>query len=156
MWHPLKVLALGLVLALCAQFWWRRWQQAQQRAQRQWARQTFPDLREQLQTEFLAAATATGKPRGLRWKQCTLDPAELFAVDRVSGALYALVGATIGFEAIRGGGMEEVAAVDNLRSGTAVFTHRHGRWTTDGRALFNLDPQQALTHYQESLQPLES
>jgi hypothetical protein len=113
----------------------------------------FPVELARLEDPFLAAANATGKPRGLRWIAAKLTGDPVFALDRANGELYALVAATIGFEAIAGGGMEEVDAVGNLREATAVFAHRAGQWTTDGRAVFNLDPAAALDHYRESLQP---
>jgi hypothetical protein len=137
-----------------AQRVWRRFRDAQLRAKRELAMLEFVDVRAKLQAEFLAAAGATGKPRGLSWKQCDLDEGQLFATDRVNGELFALVGATISFEAIPGGGMEDVEAVGNLRCATAFFVHRNGEWTTDGRAAFNLEPPQALEHYHESLQQL--
>ena len=62
--------------------------------------------------------------------------------------------ATISFEAIPGGGMEDVEAVGNLRYATAFFVHRNNAWTTDGRAAFNLEPPEALKHYEKSLQRL--
>lgn len=111
----------------------------------------FDAQRPALEGAFLAAASATGKPRGLRWVQCRLAGPPTFAVDRVSKELYALVGVTVSFEAIAGGGMEDVAAVSNLRAATAVFVHRDNRWTTDGRVVFNLDPAGTLNHYRESL-----
>ena len=101
--------------------------------------------------EFLAAASATGKPRGLRWKSCELDGPILFAVDRRSDDLCALSRVTISFEAIAGGPMEDVEAVGNLRLGTAVFVDRQGRWTTDGRAVFNLDPAGTIAHFGDAL-----
>jgi hypothetical protein len=112
----------------------------------------FPAALEPFEGPFLAAANATGKPRGLRWTGARLAGEPLFAVDRVNGELYALVAATISFEAIAGGGMEEVEAVGNLREATAVFVHRDGQWATDGRAVFNLAPPGALDHYRESLE----
>lgn len=115
----------------------------------------FESLLNDLQLEFLAAAAATGKPRGLRWKECDLGDDRLFAQDRANGDLYALVGATISFEAVAGGDMEDVEAVGNLRAATAIFVHRQGRWTTDGRVVFNLEPAQALERYQESLALLD-
>ena len=111
----------------------------------------FAEQRRELQDRFLAAASATGKPRGLLWKQCDLLPGEVFASDRVSGELYALVGTTVSFEAIPGGDMEDVEAVGNLRSATAVFAHQRGAWTTQGRVVFNLEPHEALEHFSESL-----
>ena len=47
--------------------------------------------------------------------------------------------------------MEDVEAVGNLRSATAVFAHRRGAWTTEGRVVFNLEPNEALEHFSESL-----
>jgi hypothetical protein len=114
----------------------------------------FERSRGELAKEFLQAAAATGKPRGLRWTRCDLADEPLFVLDPQRRELVALVGATISFEAIEGGGMEDVEAVGNLRSATAVFMHRGGRWTTDGRVLFNLEPREALERFGKSLSPL--
>jgi hypothetical protein len=65
--------------------------------------------------------------------------------------LVGLVAVTIGFEAIEGGGMEEVEAVSNLRAATAVFTHNGRHWTTLGRAVFNLEPREVVVRYKDSL-----
>lgn len=149
-----KVL-VGIVVVFFAQMLWRRWRVAQQQAKRQLAMLEFADLRATLQGDFLTAAAATGKPRGLSWKQCDLHAGQLFATDSVNGELFSLVGTTISFEAIPGGDMEDVEAVGSLRCATAIFVHRNGAWTTDGRVVFNLEPPQALEHYQESLQRLD-
>jgi len=61
---------------------------------------------------------------------------------------------TIRFEAVVGGDMEEVEAVGNLRCATAVFTYDGFRWTTTGRAVFNLEPPEVLAHYAENLEPV--
>jgi hypothetical protein len=37
------------------------------------ARESFRLQRERLEAMFFDAASATGKPRGLRWKQCTFE-----------------------------------------------------------------------------------
>jgi hypothetical protein len=56
-------------------------------------------------------------------------------------------------EAVEGGGMEEVEAVSNLRAATAVFSFdEKTRWTTDGRAIFNLNPAEAIQYYQANLE----
>jgi hypothetical protein len=75
-----------------------------------------------------------------------------YARHRDSGELTAFVSVTIGFEAIEGGGMEEVEAVGNLRAATAVFRIERGHWATDGRALFNLNPVEAVAYYKENLE----
>jgi hypothetical protein len=61
------------------------------------------------------------------------------------------VGVTIGFEAIEGGGMEDVEAVGDLRAATAVFSWDGGEWTTAGRAIFNLEPREVLERYRDNL-----
>jgi hypothetical protein len=144
---------VGAALAIIAYLGWRRWNAAQADNKRQAAMTSFAGRRPELAREFLAAANATGLPRGLRWTACDLGQDQRFAVDRVSGELFALVAATVRFEAIEGGGMEDVEAVSNLRSVSAVFVHRGGDWTTDGRAIFNLEPEEALRHYSDSLRP---
>jgi hypothetical protein len=111
----------------------------------------FRRSQSQLAVELLRAAAATGKPRGLRWVRCELSGEPVFAVDPRTREPVALMGATISFEAVEGGGMEDVEAVGNLRSATAVFVHRDGRWTTDGRVLFNLEPREALERFGKSL-----
>ncbi len=146
---------LGVALAFTAGWFWRRWRKAQKKAQHRGAQLDFSEQREALQQAFLAAASATGKPRGLRWKQCDLNETRLFAQDRANGELVAFVGITVSFEAIAGGAMEEVEAVGNLRFATAIFVHRQGKWTTDGRVVFNLEPAEALARFQESLAAVE-
>ena len=149
--HLVKIVLVGVAIALVAGWLWRRWRVAQLQAQRQLARLQFADGRAELEEMFLKAAAATGKPRGLAWEKCQLGDDHVFAVDRVTGELFAMVGATISFTAIAGGDMEDVEAVSNLRYATAVFVYRRGSWHSNGQAVFNLEPAQAVQHYEESL-----
>lgn len=111
------------------------------------AREQFERDRGELEGAFFRAASATGKPRGLRWKALEWQPVVAFAREKETGQLAALVGVTIAFEAIEGGDMEGVAAVGNLRQGSAVFFYHEGRWHTTGKAIFNLGPEEALVHF---------
>ena len=149
--HLVKIVLVGVAIALAAGWLWRRWRAAQLQAQRQLARLQFADGRAELEAMFLKAAAATGKPRGLAWEKCQFGDDHVFAVDRVTGELFAMVSATIGFTAIPGGDMEDVEAVSNLRYATAVFVYRRGSWHSNGQAVFNLEPAQAVQHYEESL-----
>ena len=115
------------------------------------ARQEWEKHREQLQRDYFELARRQGKPRGLRWKDCEFEDGVAYARDRKSGELCAFVAVTVSFEAIEGGGMEDVEAVGNLRAATAVFRHKDHHWTTDGRVIFNLKPVQAIAHFQDSL-----
>jgi hypothetical protein len=114
----------------------------------------FTRDRQRLEHDFIAAAAATGKPRGLSWKECGFQPDVVLARDRANGEFVGLVGVTISFEAIEGGGMEDVEAVGNLRAATAVFNWNGREWTTRGRAVFNLEPREVLERYRDSLDPV--
>src|SRR5438128_374522 len=100
------------------------------------AREAFALERDRLHDQFLEAANATGKPRGLRWTDCEFGDAYELARDRHTGQLLALAPVTISFVAIEGGPMEGVEAVGNLRNATAVFTFERGHWMTVGKAVF--------------------
>lgn len=115
------------------------------------AREMFSLQRDHLAEQFLESASATGKPRGLRWKSCDLADGVCFARDQKSRELHALVGMTIGFEAVEGSDMEDVEAVGILRNATAVFVFRAGQWRCHGRALFNMNPDEALEHFKTQL-----
>jgi hypothetical protein len=144
------VLALLVLLWLARNWFLKRHRElAHQLYQR--AVEEFPHETD-LTEKFLAAANATGKPRGLRWIRCDLQGEPLFATNQATGEIFGLSGATIGFEAIPGGDMEEVEAVGDIRYVTAVFQYRDDSWQTDGRAIFNLEPAQAIERIGETLQ----
>ena len=120
------------------------------------ARRLFRHQREHLELQFFRAASASGKPRGLRWKAIDWESGVEFARERDSGRLTALVGATIQFEAIEGSDMEGLPAVGNLRNASAVFFFDRGRWHTIGKAVFNLNPDEALAHFHNQYERLPS
>lgn len=121
----------------------------------QQARSDFFLRREWLEAEFQKLAGRRGIPRGLEWVDCDFDNEVQFARDRTSGQLRALVAVTIRFEAIEGGGMEDIEAVGNLRAATAIFFFDGKKWTTSGRALFNLNPAEAIKHYRHELETVD-
>jgi hypothetical protein len=69
--------------------------------------------------------------------------------------MIALVPVTIRFEAIAGGDMEGLPAVNALRNASAVFYFRRGRWLTAGKTLFNMNPDEALEHFHGQYERLE-
>lgn len=119
------------------------------------AKLEFRRQRERLEARFVQIAGSSGKPRGLAWTNCDFDNAVTYARDRRSGQLSAFVAVTISFEAIEGGGMEDVAAVSNLRAATAVFHYVRNAWATEGRAVFNLNPAEAIDHFRGQLERLD-
>lgn len=136
---PLFVLLAGAAMA-AAVVWWKG------RDARE-ARQGIADFRrhrEMLEAKFFDLASGLGKPRGLRWLRCDWQPDVTFARDVRTKLLTAFVSTEIAFEAIEGGDMEDVAAVGTIRDATAVFHYQAGRWGTGGKALFNMNPRDAI------------
>ena len=116
--------------------------------------QEFAQTRKELEAKFFRAASASGKPRGLSWKQVAFQDGIVLGRDQANGEMVGLVAVTIGFAAIEGGGMEDVEAVGNLRAATAVFQYHDRAWRTDGRAVFNLSPVQAIAYYKQQVEPV--
>lgn len=118
------------------------------------ARESFKLQRERLEDVFLKTAQSSGKPRGLRWKAIEWESDVYFAREIRSGQVAALVGATIQFEAVEGSDMEGLPAVDNLRNASAVFFFHRGGWHTVGKAIFNMNPQEAIEHFKNQYELL--
>jgi hypothetical protein len=147
---PLAIL-LGLIVVALAWRPLKRWS-GQINVER--AKELFVLQRERLEPNFLPAAAASGKPRGLRWVHCQFDGDVEFARDRTSKQLVALLQVTVQFEAIAGSDMEGVAAVSNLRNASAVFFFHAGQWHTAGKAVFNMNPREALHHFRNQYEPV--
>lgn len=130
-------LTLGGALLFAA----RRWQQRQTKV----AIDTFALRRELLEARFVDLARSLGKPRGLYWRECEWLEPTTFARDRATGLITAFVGVNIHFEAVAGGDMEDVAAVGTVRDAVALFHFQNGAWGTGGKALFNMNPEDAVT-----------
>lgn len=140
---PVALVLGGGVVAVI----WRPLRSLGREIQVERARESFCLQRERLELQFLQAAVASGKPRGLRWKHIDWDSQVEFARERTTGHLAALAGITIKFEAVEGSDMEGLPAVGNLRNASAVFFFQKGHWHTVGKALFNLNPLEAIEHF---------
>jgi hypothetical protein len=139
---------LGVVLAKRKSIGERRHELAEAQLQ-------FHRMREQLEAKFLQKAGLSGKPRGLRWADCEFENDVSYARDRQTGQLSAFVAVSIKFEAIAGGGMEEVEAVQQRKYGTAVFRYDPKQmWIPDAQPMFNLDPVEAVRRLHDTLEPV--
>jgi hypothetical protein len=112
--------------------------------------------REQLEAHFFHRASSLGKPRDLRWLECDWQSQVTFGRDVKTGILTAFVGVNIRFEALEGGDMEGVEAVGMVRDAAALFHYHRGRWGTGGRALFNMNPSDALVHFKGQIEPIKT
>ncbi|HUG90285.1 MAG TPA: hypothetical protein VML55_05605 [Planctomycetaceae bacterium] len=110
--------------------------------------------RETLEARFFDRARVGGKPRGLRWLDCDWQPDVTFARDLRTGLITAFIAVNVRFEAVEGGDMEDVAAVGTVRDACAVFHYNRGIWGTGGRALFNMNPRDAVERLAGQFEPL--
>jgi hypothetical protein len=150
-------LIVGLLLGgVALGIFWRPLRSFGRDVQCERARELFTLQRERLEAQFFTAAAATGKPRGLLWKNCEFNGGLELARDRHSGQLIALLPVTIQFEAVEGGDMEGVAAVGNLRNASAVFFFERGQWQTVGKAVFNMNPDEALVHFKNQYERISN
>lgn len=156
MWKWVALGVAGAAAAAAVVIAWRPLRLARLAAEFDRARKEFHRHREWLEVRFLELASRSGTPRGLHWQNCEFENEVVYARDRRTGGLRAFVGMTVYFEAVEGGPMEGVEAVGRPRAATAVFCHRDGKWDTDGRAIFNLNPVQAIAHFQHELDELPS
>jgi hypothetical protein len=152
-WWILALLGIGLVGALLT---WRpltHWLREVHLAR---AREMFALQREHLEAKFIELAQKNGKPRGLRWRDCDWSNEVQFARDKATGQMNALVGVTVSFAAIEGSDMEDWPEVAPLRNATGVFFFSRGQWHTSGRAIFNMNPAEALRHFGNEYEPVPS
>jgi hypothetical protein len=143
LWLVPVALLIGVVLF----YLWRPLRSLGKDIQVERARESFLLQRERLEAKFVTAAAASGKPRGLRWKDCSFERDVELARELKTGQLVALVPVTIQFEAIEGSDMEGLPAVGNLRNASAVFFFQRGQWLTVGKAVFNLNPVEVIQHF---------
>lgn len=118
------------------------------------AARLFRRQRERLEAKFMELAQLQGKPRGLRWVDCDWLNTVMFARERQTGLLTAFASVNIRFEAIEGGDMEDVAAVGTIRDAVAMFHFQSGTWGTGGKALFNMNPREAVERLTAQFEPV--
>lgn len=146
-WVVAAAIAAG---ALCAWKWFpvRRPLPASRLAE---VRRDFHRQRERLEAKFVQLGSYPANRDAPRWMDCDFEDDVAFARNRTTGELTALVGVNIEIEELdipsaRSG--EETSQ----RAATAVFRFLGSRWDTDGRAIFNFTPTEAIRFYQRDLE----
>ena len=145
-WLPVAaIVAIGL-LALAALLW-RPKRKTSRRAPLAQAKQRFHAQRERLEAKFVQLASGHASPDAPRWTDCTFDDDVAYVRSRTTGELSAFVAVSIATEesdaVIRGSS----DTVGNLQAGTAVFRFDRDHWETDGRAILNLSPNEAVHRF---------
>jgi hypothetical protein len=150
------IVAAVAIILLAAMMAWRPLRRFGRQVQLERVREAFRLQRERLEAKFIETAQASGKPRGLRWKDCLFDSSVEFVRDKQTGEIAALVGVAIQFEAVEGSDMEGNPNVANLRNASAVFFFQKGHWNTVGKAVFNMNPGEAIEHFKNQYERVGS
>ena len=93
--------------------------------------------------QFLQHARNRGMPRGLEWLAAEPNGEPRFRFNSSQG-IVALVPLLAHFAPIPGSDMEEITHAKEPRPITAIFLWNEGRWESDGRAIFNLSPDEVI------------
>ena len=143
-------LILGLLLLAAAVASWRPFFSARREARFAVARRDFHRQRERLEAKFVSLGQVGAS--GPHWTDCDFDDDVAYARSRSSGRLSALVAVAIEMDAMDGPSFLPDSSYRDLRNATAVFHFDGESWDTDGRAIFNLTPTQAIHFYQRDLE----
>ena len=147
------ILGGGALLAVLTLLW-RPVRMVARNAQFARARRYFRPQREHLEAKFVQLASARAAASTPHWSDCDFDDEVVYVRSRATGRLSAFVAVTIGGDDLvdpPGGS----GAVGNLRIGTVVFRFDHGHWDTDGKAILNLSPAEAIRCYRDDLEMVE-
>jgi hypothetical protein len=148
----LWALSAIVVVALAAAWMWFSLRRVMPQSRVVEARRAFHRQRERLEGKFVQIGSSPAKPDTPRWADCEFEDDITFAKNRTTGELTALVGVTIEIEDIADWAARSGEAVGHLRAATAVFRFQRDHWETDGRAIFNLTPAEALRRYHRDLE----
>ncbi|MHC4403893.1 MAG: hypothetical protein ACYTG0_29905 [Planctomycetota bacterium] len=141
------------LLALGAGLAWRPVRAAWRESRFIEACRDFHYQRERLETKFVQLGTLRAKPAAPRWSDCDFDDGVAYARNRSTGELSAFVAVTIEVSSDTPDMPHGIPGdVGNLRSATAVFRFTGSHWDTDGRAIFNLSPAEAIHYYRRDLE----
>jgi len=151
-WTMVGLSALTITVAILVWLWSRKRRRAIRFTH---ARQLFHLRREWLEADFITLASGARKPQGLVGSDCGFDDDAVFASDRNTGQLRAFVGVSVRIKAAEEDGLADDPLADGLRAATAVFYFDGREWTTEGRALFNLSPFEAVQRFKHELEMVD-
>jgi hypothetical protein len=108
--------------------------------------------REHLEARFLELAAGRGQPAGWAWRDGEFEDDFVLACKRGSGSLRALVQATVFLEKAVHSPAEAGRGETKVQLATAVFVLNGDRWTTEGRTVLDLDPEETIERFSEELE----
>lgn len=112
----------------------------------------FHVQRERLEAKFMILGMVDDRAIEDRWSDCRFEDDVAYARSRASGQLSAFVAVTIYFDGPSAPLMLEHGLGDNSCDATAVFRFDGRHWDTEGRAIFNLTPTEAIHFFERDLE----
>jgi hypothetical protein len=152
MYPMLALLMIAVVLLAIAVWLMRRRPQVKPATPLAQAKRRFHVQREGLEAKFIKLAAAQLKPEVSRWSDCTFADDVSYVRNRTTGELSAFVAVTVAAEDLDAASAAASDAVGNLQVGTAVFRFDRDHWETEGRAILNLSPNEAVHYYRNDLE----
>jgi hypothetical protein len=148
MWY----LAGACVLIFAWLCLWRPVRQMSREVQFAKARKFFHTQRERLEAKFVCLAARRARNQSPRCSDCTFADDVSYVRNRATGELSALVAIALSMEVSDRSARNDGDAVGNLQLGTAVFRFDGDHWETDGKAILNLSPSEAIRFYRKELE----
>jgi hypothetical protein len=109
----------------------------------------FHTHRERLEAKFIQLASAHARPESPRWENCEFADDVSYVRHRMTGELSAFVAIWVGSEeSLDAANFFGGDAIGKMQLGTAVFRFDFNHWETDGRAILNLNPAEAIRYFQ--------
>lgn len=140
------------VLLAVAVYYWRTTTQPVRRLPLAQAKRRFHTERERLEAKFIRLASERLGPEAPQWADCNFADDVAYVRSRRTGELSAFVALTIATDDADPSTAGISDAVGNLQAGTAVFRLDGDHWVTDGRALLNLSPSEAVYRFRGDLE----
>ena len=148
------VIGVGAIVAVML-FVGRSMRTASREARFAEARRNFHRQRERLEMKFVLLASARQRSNAPQWADCCFDDDVAYVRNRNTGELSAFVAITVEMGSADVPHSGPSGYLDNLRSGTAIFRFDSSHWETDGRAILNLSPAEAIRFYRNDLEMID-
>ena len=144
-WVQISAAAVGVAGLLMI---WRPLRRLVYEARFAEARRNFHGQRERLEMKFVQLAMIHAKPGSPNWDDCQFDDDVAYVRNRSTGELSAFVAVTAAVPST--GGQSPI--LHRRRAATAVFRFVGRRWDTEGQAIFNVTPAEAIRLYKRDLE----
>lgn len=151
-WIVLIVAAIAAILFLVA---WRPYQIVVRETRFVETMKSFRLHRERLEAKFIQLASTNARPNSPHWEECFFDDDIAYVRSRRTGELSAFVALTVATDVPEvqalGTGRFGSSSIESIRTGTAIFRFDRNHWETDGRAILDLNPTEAIQFYHNDL-----